>query len=222
MLTISTSSFRGLPGASIYNIISSNIINLIQYFVAIVLNKNGEKLKNNAIKTDIILVVTTILIPIAILKIRLELNINIVPLFIILYVFFRFLNSNAHRQYLKNDEETFQIENKKSKVSYMQIIKNVLILIVTGILLFLDSKFLGNTLENLCNLFKIPELIIGILLGFTTSIPELITFFEAQRHHQKLEDNMIGVVEATNNLLTSNTINLFVVQTIAIVFTVNR
>ena len=75
---------------------------------------------------------------------------------------------------------------------------------------------LGNTIENLCNLFNVSELIIGVLLGFMTSLPELITFIEAQRHHKRLEDDMLGVVEATNNLLTSNILNLFAIQTIGI------
>ena len=62
---------------------------------------------------------------------------------------------------------------------------------------------------------------IGILLGFITSIPELITFFEAQKHHkEKGQDNMLGVVEATNNLLTSNVLNLFMIQSIGILMNV--
>ena len=47
LLTITTSSIRGLSGASVYNIISSNVINLIQYIGAIALNKNFDKIKNN-------------------------------------------------------------------------------------------------------------------------------------------------------------------------------
>ena len=54
-LTITTASLRGLVGASVYNILSSNIINLIQYLGAIILNKNIPKLKNKAIITDLIL-----------------------------------------------------------------------------------------------------------------------------------------------------------------------
>ena len=67
-------------------------------------------------------------------------------------------------------------------------------------------------------MFGIPEYILGILLGFVTSIPELITFFEAQRYYKKEEDKiMLGVIEATNNLLTSNILNLFVIQAIGII-----
>ena len=83
-------------------------------------------------------------------------------------------------------------------------------------MLFIIGEVLGDTIEKLCILFNVSELIIGILLGFMTSLPELITFIESQRHHNKLEDDMLGVVEATNNLLTSNILNLFAIQSVGI------
>ena len=58
-----------------------------------------------------------------------------------------------------------------------------------------------------------------ILLGVITSIPELITFIEAQRKEKSKnseEANKLGVIETTNNLLTSNILNLFVIQSIGI------
>ena len=93
------------------------------------------------------------------------------------------------------------------------------VLLIAGFLLFLIGNTLGKTLENLCIYFGISQMIIGILLGSITSIPELITFFEAQKHYQKQnEDQILGVVEATNNLLRSNLLNLFVIQSIGILF----
>ena len=77
--------------------------------------------------------------------------------------------------------------------------------------------YFGNTLEALKNEFNIPEFIIGIILGFVTSIPELITFIEAQKHHSKNTNDMQGVIEATSNLFTSNVLNLFVIESIGIV-----
>lgn len=219
-LTITTSSLRGLSGASIYNILSSNIINLIQYLASIILNKNTSKLKNTAIRIDLIMVLITIIIPIMLLEFDVELNLFIVILFIILYVFFSFLNNNVHRLYLTEQDKELELEIEKEKKwekgNKKKIIKYSIILIITGILLFIIGEFLGNTLENLCNLFNVSEVIVGILLGLITSIPELITFFESQKHHKKNKNNMLGVVEATNNLLTSNTLNLFIIQTIGI------
>ncbi len=220
LLTITTSSLRGLTGASVYNILSSNVINLIQYLGAILLNKNTPKLRNRAIITDLILVFFTIAIPVIFLKLDIELKLAVVPLFIILYILFRFLNNHVHKLYLKNEdaelEEKIEEERNEQKKNHKKVMVYVLALIITGILLFIIGELLGDTLENLCNLFGVSEVIVGILLGFVTSLPELITFFEAQRHYKKVDDDMLGVVEATNNLLTSNILNLFAIQTIGI------
>lgn len=220
-LTITTSSLRGLVGASVYNIISSNIINLIQYIGAIILNKNTQRLKNKAIITDLVLVILTIIIPIILIVFKIRLNLAIVPIFIILYLAFIYINSNVHKLYLQKEdkeiEEEFENEKKVERGNKLNSLKYIAYLIITGILLYFIGEALGNTLENLCNLFNVPQIIIGILLGFTTSIPELLTFFEAQKHHKKAEDDMLGVVETTNNLLTSNILNLFIIQTMGII-----
>lgn len=79
------------------------------------------------------------------------------------------------------------------------------------------GNLLGNTLESLNNIFNIPEWIIGIILGVVTSIPELITFIEAQKHHSKNSNEVQGVIEATSNLFASNMLNLFVIESIGIV-----
>lgn len=220
LLTITTSSLRGLTGASVYNILSSNVINLIQYLGAILLNKNALKLRNKAILIDLVMVFFTIAIPIVFLKLDIELKLAVVPLFIILYIFFMVLNNNVHKLYLKNEdeelEEEIEEERKEQKKNPGKVLRYVLVLIVTGVLLFIIGEMLGDTLENLCNLFGVSEVVVGILLGFVTSLPELITFFEAQRYYKKADDDMLGVVEATNNLLTSNILNLFAIQSVGI------
>ena len=220
-LTIVTSSIRGLSSASVYNILSSNIINLVQYIFTIVLNKNGYKLKNNAITADLVMVILTIIIPITLLIFDIEINLSIVPLFIILYMFFMHINSNAHKLYLEKEDKELSNEieqEKKDKiVNKNKIFIYVLALGVTGLLLFFIGNKLGNTLEVLCNAFNVSQKLIGIFLGSITSLPELITFLESQKHHKKSNNDMLGVVEATNNLLTSNTLNLFIIQSIGII-----
>ena len=64
LLTIGASSFSGLISASVVNVISSNVINFIQYISSIFLNKNQKILKNRAIRIDLILVSITIIIPV--------------------------------------------------------------------------------------------------------------------------------------------------------------
>ena len=221
LLTISASSIRGLTSASIYNILSSNIINLVQYIGSILLNKNRKAFENKAIKIDIILVLLTITTPLLLMWLNIELNIKIVPIFVLLYILFIYINSNVHKLYLslqdRELEKKIQKEGEREAGNTRKTLLYVVILIVTGILLFVVGDLLGETLENLASLFNVSETIIGVLLGFATSIPELITFFEAQKHYKNQNsDDILGVVEATNNLLTSNILNLFVIQTIGI------
>lgn len=221
LLTVVTSSIKGLTNIGVLNVLSSNIINLIQYIVAVFLNKNQKILKNRAIMLDVILVLITIVIPILMLIFDIEISLGIIPMFTILYVVFRFLNGKAHKIYLKKEDELIEREIEKEEEedigSNRKKFLYIFYLLISGFLLFIVSNLLGITLENLCNQFGISQIIIGILLGFITSIPELITFFESQSHYKKQKnDDILGVVEATNNLLTSNILNLFLIQSVGI------
>lgn len=221
LLTISISSLNGLMNTSIFNILSSNIINFVQYIVSILLNKNKKALSNQAIKTQIVLVFITILIPIVLVWKNIEINLLIVPAFLILYLLFQYINQNTHKLYLKEIDskinKKIEEERKKEKGNTRKTVLYIFILLGTGILLYVIGELLSETLNHLCYQFNISEIVIGTLLGFITSLPELITFFEAQKHYkEKKNDEMLGVVEATNNLLTSNMLNLFVIQSIGI------
>lgn len=221
LLTISISSINGLVATSVYNILSSNVINFIQYLASIIMNKNKKAFSNKAIQIDIILVFITIIIPLVLVWKNIDVKMVFVPLFLILYAFFYYLNSNCHKLYLEKEDaaiaKQIEEEEKKENGNTRKTALYMLILFGTGILLYVVGELLGETLNNLCYQFHISETIIGILLGFITSIPELITFFEAQKHHKNQNSaDMLGIVEATNNLLTSNTLNLFIIQSLGI------
>lgn len=221
LLTVSFSAFAGLVGTSIYNIISSNVINFIQYIASIFISKNQNQFKNKAIKIDLFLVMLTILIPVFLLVIKIEFSFSIVPIFVLLFLLFYFINYNVHKLYLKKQdikiEEEIEKEKKWVKGKTKVILKYSIYLFITSIALYIVGNALSVCLENLANFFKISEIILGIALGFITSIPELITFFESQKHYNKKQNEELGVIEATNNLLTSNILNLFAIQSIGII-----
>ena len=225
-LTVTVSSFKGLMGTSLYNIISSNVINFIQYSISLMINKNHKALKNKGIIIQNIFVILTIIFPIILLKLENTLNIMIAFLLVALYIIFYWISKKIHEKYLNDvdirmeqederiENETETIDKRKNKQSFIY----VGYILIAGILLYFIGDALGSVLENLSENFGIAESILGILLGMITSIPELVTFFEAQNHYKKEEDkNLLGVIEATNNLLTSNMLNLFIIQAIGIV-----
>lgn len=221
LLSVSFAAITGLIGTSIYNILSSNVINLIQYVISVWINRNGKILRNRALTIDIIMVIITILIPIGFVITNFQADLIVVFLLVLLFALFYYINNNTHKLYLQKEEK---IEEKKinEEAKWLRGKKDIIIkysfyLIITGIALFIVGNLLSGTLENLCVIFNISEFIVGIALGFITSIPELITFFESQKHHKSKQDDRLGVIEATNNLLTSNMLNLFVIQSIGII-----
>ncbi len=224
LFTVTLASVSGLASTSLYNIISSNVINLIQYLATVVINKNTKVLKNKALIIDLVIVLITIAIPLYMINANVKLGVPFAIFLVILFLFFYKINSNAHKLYLekydKEIEEEFKLEYEKEiknkKNNKLLIVKYLIYLIIIGILLYFVGDKLSNNLENLCYIFNVPEYIIGIILGFGTSIPELITFFEAQRGEKSKEEEKLGVIEATNNLLMSNMLNLFIIQAIGI------
>lgn len=220
LLSVSFASVAGLVGTSIYNIVSSNVINFIQYVISVKINKNGKILRNRALTIDLVLVVFTILIPIGLIATNMEVNGFVAVLLIALFFLFYYINHNTHKLYLENEvnSEIAEIEEEAKWIRGKKklIVRYSIYLVLTGIFLFMVGNALSNTLENLCVRFNVPQVLVGIALGFITSIPELITFFEAQKHHKKESQERLGVIEATNNLLTSNTLNLFIIQSVGI------
>lgn len=219
LLTVTVSSFKGLIGTSLYNIISSNVINFIQYTVSLIINKNYKVIKNKGIIIQNILVMITIIFPMILLKLENILNRIIAFTLIVMYFVFNWISKKVHERYLSNEdikikERDKEQERYKNKQSYIYIGY----ILIAGILLYFIGNALGSVLENLSEIFGNAEWILGVLLGFITSIPELITFFESQKHYkEKEEKRAFGVIEATNNLLTSNMLNLFIIQAIGIV-----
>lgn len=228
LLTVAFSAAAGFIGTGVYNILSSNVINFIQYIFSIYLNKNQKYLDNRAIKIDLFLVIITIFIPICLIIFNITLNVDIVIVFVLLLALFYYINYNAHKLYLeKEDKEILQeeIEEEQNEYRFKRKNKKMIIiywifLILIVVSLYVIGELLSTSLTNLSNLFGLPEFLLGILLGVITSIPELITFIEAQRKEkQKRNDeaNKLGVIEATNNLLTSNILNIFAIQSLGII-----
>ncbi len=219
LLTTCVSSMAGLPGAGLYNILSSNVINFLQFFGTAFMNKNLSGLKNKAIRVNIFLVEITIVIPLFMAIFNIEMRLYLVPLLLMIFLMFIVLNDEIHRSYLKKEDRAInKIIEKETKevIKKRHVFKYILILASSTILLYFVGSFLGDTIESLCINFNISQLVIGILLGFFTSLPEFITFFESQRHHNKNDNDLVGLVEATNNLLMSNTMNLFIILTLGI------
>lgn len=147
-LTISFAAYGGLIETSIFNVLSSNVINVVQYIASIVLNKNMNILKNKALKIDLILVGITIIIPILLVILEIEISLKIIPIFILLFIVSYYINNNAHKLYLKVSSKKIEEEIKKEakwvKGKRKLTIKYMVQLLAVGIVLFIIRKFINN------------------------------------------------------------------------------
>ena len=159
LLTVSIASFSGLIEISVFNILISNIINLIQYFGTIILNKNFKLLKNKALIFDMFLVFITICIPLLFIVNRVTLNINFIPAFIILYFLFIYLNARTHICYLNIESDNLKKKNNDIK-NIITIIIDIFVLILSVIILFFISNRIEEVLKNLFFSFKISQTIV--------------------------------------------------------------
>lgn len=168
-LTVSISAITGFAEAGIYNILSSNIINCVQYIISIIANKNQKLIYKKEIKITLLLVILTILIPLGLVLTKLETNIWIIIIFFLLFIIFYKINDKTHILCIKSENEVK--EKNKIKKRIQDIIKYVIILIIISIILYLVGNFLSESLIKLGQQFGIKEVTLGILLGFITSIP---------------------------------------------------
>ena len=216
LLSLGIAGFTGLIDTGIFNILSSNVINVLEYFLTVKINGNIKKMKNKVIIIELIIVLITIIIPVVIYVKDIELNFMIIIIFLLLFCIFSIIDSKIHKKYLRKENEIEKEQGAEEK-DKKQILKYIIILIGATILIFITGNILSDSLETLCNNFGVSQIIIGILLGIITSAPEFITFNEAQKYHKKeSKEQLKGVIEATNNLISSNMLNLFVIQSVGI------
>ena len=216
LLSLGIAGFTGLIDTGIFNILSSNVINVLEYFLTVKINGNIKKMKNKVIIIELIIVLITIIIPVIIYVKDIELNFMIIIIFLLLFCIFSITDSKIHKKYLEKENEIEKEQGAEEK-DKKKILKYIIILIGATILIFITGNILSDSLETLCNNFGVSQIIIGILLGVITSAPEFITFNEAQKYHKKeSKEQLKGVIEATNNLISSNMLNLLVIQSIGI------
>ena len=128
LLSLGIAGFTGLIDTGIFNILSSNVINVLEYFLTVKINGNIKKMKNKVIIIELIIVLITIIIPVIIYVKDIELNFMIIIIFLLLFCIFSITDSKIHKKYLEKENEIEKeqgVEEKDKK----QILKYIIILI---------------------------------------------------------------------------------------------
>lgn len=220
----------GMISTSIYNVIFSNIINIISVIVITFIYKRYSSIKHKKFTYDYVIIVLSLIVPIILISADIANNVWSIVALVIIYIIYIAGSKKvdyfaSEKEELEIEKESFEIgvkalKRKKIRVDRKKkLIKSVILLLLSIVILYFLGNMLGSILENLGSKFGISEIILGIVLGFVTSIPEMITFMSSYKRHRRYKngDNDKGAVEVINNLATSNISNLCIVQTVAVI-----
>ena len=209
LVIIVASAMSGVFDAGFWNIASSNIINTILFFSAVFFWKQFDDLRHRPFLDELILALASLLIPVVLFLTgaqgSLTLGIGLIGLFIVYKLLDR--KWNPVRQASAPEKRS----NGLIVVPLTGLIFGVTLIILAG-------WNLGSVAEDLIIRLGIPSWIIGWLLGFVSSIPEMSGFFEVYRKHKahdllhELDDSQ----EALDSLVASNMSNLCLILPLGI------
>lgn len=207
----------GLMSAVAYNILSSNIINVILATATAAGFGMLRDLGSRRFRREHILIAVSIAVP-AVLLITGSVSAPwLIPLFLIGYVAYVVLLQRLTREGpgpIEYEEFTrVEVGRRLHLVPYL--ILNGLLIVTALIGLYILGDLLGVTVHELGTTFGVPQVVIGVLMGIVTSLPELTTFFSSyQAHRGRGRDR--ATHEVMHNVLASNASNLLIVWTVGV------
>ena len=201
----------GLAGvweAGLWNIASSNIINFILMSLAVGWNRQERELFNWRFLDEIVFASLPIVVPLVLMWYSFDERWTVIPVLLLFFGLYRIVDSRVNRT-----------ESHSAGEQAAGSLGIGLSLTATALVaLAIAGFFLGGATENVVNRIGINPAIAGWILGFTSSLPEVITFFSVYgraRAAGKLE-SLADTQEVLDNLTASNMANVGVVYPVGV------
>lgn len=213
----------GLMATVAYNILSSNVINVLLALSAAAWFGQTRRMFSARLWRENLIIAISIIVPILLLVTGQVESAWVIPVFIATYVVYLFVikritaDGAAPTEHIdpEGPEDAASVATQvHTGVRGYVTLQALLILVALASLYFLGTA-LGDTVYELGTTFGVPEIILGIVIGVVTSLPEWTTFFSSYAWHRKNGTNRANE-EVMHNLLASNVSNLLLVQTIGL------
>lgn len=215
----------GFMNAVAYNILSSNVINVVLAVAAATWYRQAGGLFSRGLWREHLIVAISIAVPLVLLLTGQVESAWLIPVFLVAYVAYlgalRKMSSpevdggeTANEQSIQGggsaDDAT-----KRGLPTAAYVALNGAVIVAALVSLYFLGSGLGSTVHELGTTFGVPEIILGVAIGVVTSLPELTTFFASYSWHARRGSAHAGH-EVTHNLLASNVSNLLIVQTVGL------
>ena len=207
----------GLFATVAYNILSSNVINVILGVVAAMVYGQLRHLFARRFWREQLMIAISIAVPILLLVTGQVESAWVIPFFIVAYVGYLLVirRISADGAAPSEPDGVVRVEtDHRLGLKVFLVLNGGLILVALVGLYFLGTA-LGSTVYELGTTFGVPELVLGVVIGVVTSLPELTTFFSSYLWHRNNGSDRANE-EVVHNMLASNASNLLLIQTLGL------
>jgi Ca2+/Na+ antiporter len=214
LVTLVAAGLAGVWEVGLWNIAASNLINIaLMASAALFYGQLGDFTRARFLD-EAGFAVLAVAAPLALMQLELDTNWLVVPLLLCLFLVYRVVDRRV---------------NPKAFEPATQTVGNLplgAILVLTAVVLIVVAGFfLGGATEQVVNQLGIHPAVAGWILGFVTSLPEMVTFYAIYSAARRQGTSHLGedTQEALDNLAASNMSNTGLVYPLGLsVFLLSR
>lgn len=198
LVTLVAAGLSGVWDAGLWNIASSNLINLIFATTALVYYKRISTVFDMDFVKEIGFAAIGIAAPLTLMFFGLDTHLAIIPVLLGLFV-----------AYLLVDKGDGEIPEGQAAMVGTSPLVGLALIVGSLVAITIAGNFLGSATRDVVQLMGISALATGWLLGLITSLPEAVTFFTVFSSRRGLgsTDRKAQVQELLDNLAASNMSN---------------
>ncbi len=192
----------GVWDAGLWNIASSNIINGTLMVLAVLYYRQWGDLMNRRFADEVGFAAAAVCVPVVLMQLGSDTHWSLVPLLFGFFFAYRVVDRMVNRPEPEAEEGG---QEPAGSLPFGLILGAAALISIA-----IAGSFLGSAAEQVVNQLGIHPAVAGWMLGFMTSIPEMITFFAVYSEAQKAGElhRLADTQEALDNLTSSNMANV--------------
>jgi len=198
LVTLVAAGLSGVWDAGLWNIASSNLINLALAITALVVYRRGREVLHRCFAKELFFAGLGILAPLILMQFGVDTHPGVVVALLACFAV-----------YVVVDKSDGELPDDCGQTPDGGPWKGLAICAVSLGLIMLAGKFLGASTRDVVQQMGVPAIAAGWILGFVTSLPEAVTFFEVFSTKRAGEDpdHKAQIQELLDNLSASNMSN---------------
>ena len=204
-----SAGLAGVWEAGLWNIASSNIINVGLMVLAVLYYRQAGDLFNKRFVDEIGFAALAIVVPIVLMRSGTDTQWYLIPILLGFFVAYRIVDKRVNRPSQDVDD---------SNDSAGSLPLGLIIGLSALVSICVAGIFLGNATADVVDQLGVHPAVAGWILGVVTSIPEMVTFFAVYGSAKRDGDlkDLNDTQEALDNLTGSNMANVGIVYPIGL------